>query len=263
MVSKKDRDSALLHGNLLVNYSNASEFTDGCTAILNDIKNINSFPDRFMEKASIKFADIERAYRSLNESEIELLNDLAIHLISSKGTTDENFREKHAKVVGESEIAELEFILHLANLSATQKMLLQVLDNLMKGRSLADSESINFFLKNIQRFQGKSYTVPLVVFNKFTLIQPDISKSSEYSFYEEDAHTTVIFSYQKAIFHSFDIFFQLPLEFHDLVRRCPYCKLYFMVKDLKRKKCYSEECQKEYEKQKKRKQRESEPQFYS
>ena len=45
-------------------------------------------------------------------------------------------------------------------------------------------------------------------------------------------------------------------EFTKRLRKCPYCRLYFLAKDLKRKKCYSSECKKLYERTQKRKQRE-------
>lgn len=47
------------------------------------------------------------------------------------------------------------------------------------------------------------------------------------------------------------------------IKKCPYCDKFFIAKDIKRKRCYKNDCRKEYEKIKKRKQREDEPEFYS
>jgi len=47
------------------------------------------------------------------------------------------------------------------------------------------------------------------------------------------------------------------------IKKCPYCNHYFIAKDSKRKRCYLESCSKEYEKEKKRKQRNDEPEFYA
>ncbi len=46
------------------------------------------------------------------------------------------------------------------------------------------------------------------------------------------------------------------------LRRCPYCKKFYIAKDTKREKCYSPECRKEYEREKKRKQRNNDPVKY-
>jgi len=47
------------------------------------------------------------------------------------------------------------------------------------------------------------------------------------------------------------------------LRRCPYCKEFFIAKHSKRQRCYSTACGKVYERLKKRKQRELEPEIYS
>jgi hypothetical protein len=46
------------------------------------------------------------------------------------------------------------------------------------------------------------------------------------------------------------------------LKRCPYCNKYFIAKDSKRKRCYSESCAREYEKEKKQKQRNDDPVKY-
>lgn len=46
------------------------------------------------------------------------------------------------------------------------------------------------------------------------------------------------------------------------IKKCPYCDKFFIAKDIKRKRCYSDDCRKEYERNKKRKQREDEPGIY-
>lgn len=46
------------------------------------------------------------------------------------------------------------------------------------------------------------------------------------------------------------------------LKKCPYCDLFFIAKDNKRTRCYSERCSKEYEKEKKRKQRSEDPVKY-
>lgn len=46
------------------------------------------------------------------------------------------------------------------------------------------------------------------------------------------------------------------------IKLCPYCERFFIAKDIKRKRCYSESCSREYEKEKKRKQRDDDPLTY-
>jgi len=46
------------------------------------------------------------------------------------------------------------------------------------------------------------------------------------------------------------------------LKKCPHCNLFFIAKDNKRKRCYSEHCKREYEKQKKQKQRNDHPEIY-
>jgi hypothetical protein len=46
------------------------------------------------------------------------------------------------------------------------------------------------------------------------------------------------------------------------IKQCPYCQNFFIAKDIKRKKCYSDECFKEHERLKKQKQRGKDPAKY-
>jgi hypothetical protein len=47
------------------------------------------------------------------------------------------------------------------------------------------------------------------------------------------------------------------------IRQCPYCKKFFIAKHSSRRRCYSNDCEKRYQRLKKRKQRELEPEIYS
>ena len=48
------------------------------------------------------------------------------------------------------------------------------------------------------------------------------------------------------------------------LKRCPFCDTFFIAKDIKRKRYYdNKECEKKYQKLKKRKQRKEEPEIYS
>jgi hypothetical protein len=46
------------------------------------------------------------------------------------------------------------------------------------------------------------------------------------------------------------------------LKRCPYCKIFFIAKDMKRKICYSNECFTEYKRLEKQKQRKNDPVKY-
>ncbi len=46
------------------------------------------------------------------------------------------------------------------------------------------------------------------------------------------------------------------------LKQCPYCEKFYIAKDIKRQRCYSKECQREYERQKKQQQREDDPVKY-
>ena len=46
------------------------------------------------------------------------------------------------------------------------------------------------------------------------------------------------------------------------LKQCPYCEKFYIAKDMKRQRCYSKKCQREYERQKKQKQREDDPVKY-
>lgn len=46
------------------------------------------------------------------------------------------------------------------------------------------------------------------------------------------------------------------------LKKCPYCEGFYIAKDIKRQRCYSKKCQREYERQRKQKQREDDPVKY-
>ena len=46
------------------------------------------------------------------------------------------------------------------------------------------------------------------------------------------------------------------------LKECPYCQKFFIAKDTKRQRCYSDECKKEYERLRKQKQRGDDPVKY-
>jgi len=46
------------------------------------------------------------------------------------------------------------------------------------------------------------------------------------------------------------------------IKQCPYCEKFYIAKDIKRQRCYSKKCQREYERQRKQKQREDDPVKY-
>jgi hypothetical protein len=46
------------------------------------------------------------------------------------------------------------------------------------------------------------------------------------------------------------------------IKRCPYCQKFFIAKSIVRQRCYLDECAKRYQRLKKRKQREAEPDIY-
>jgi len=46
------------------------------------------------------------------------------------------------------------------------------------------------------------------------------------------------------------------------LKLCPFCNNFYIAEDIRRKKCYSKECEKAYQRNKKRKQRENDPVKY-
>jgi len=46
------------------------------------------------------------------------------------------------------------------------------------------------------------------------------------------------------------------------LKKCPYCKTFFIAKDIRRQRCYSDDCRKAYEKEKKKRQRKKDPVKY-
>jgi len=56
--------------------------------------------------------------------------------------------------------------------------------------------------------------------------------------------------------------FLLDKKNYQRLKKCPYCQKHFIAKDKKRKRCYQTSCSREYEKEKKRKQREDDPVIY-
>ena len=46
------------------------------------------------------------------------------------------------------------------------------------------------------------------------------------------------------------------------LKLCPFCNNFFIAKDIRRKRCYSKECERAYQRDRKRKQREKEPDIY-
>jgi hypothetical protein len=78
----------------------------------------------------------------------------------------------------------------------------------------------------------------------------------EYVFYSEHANSWHAFNeYLNSIAYYSLTEFLLHNDRRKL-KKCPYCDLFFVAKDIKRQKCYSDDCRKEHERLKKQKQRE-------
>ena len=78
---------------------------------------------------------------------------------------------------------------------------------------------------------------------------------------------------RNALAHCFGLMFNCTILAYNLaeflihndrrkIKQCPHCEKFYIAKDIKRERCYSDECRKEYERQKKQKQRNDAPEIY-
>ena len=141
-----------------------------------------------------------------------------------------------------------------------------MLDQLIEGREIDMLPEFRFYLR------ARNRAVVSVV--NFDISKDDTFKSSliKYDSFDTVSHfyrgrndfdyVQYAFSQFLMIFVGYSLTEFLLNNNRRKLKKCPYCDEYFIANDLRRKKCYSDDCKKTYERRKKRKQREDEPEIY-
>ncbi len=129
---------------------------------------------------------------------------------------------------------------------------------------IEDLNNILFWCSEI----GATRTEPIIIESDVGFFKYSLKKRKVYVLSFNDFVNGPLGNSQQAFN---DFFFALAsyslLEFlltndRRKIKLCTYCNNFFIAKDIKRKRCYSECCAKEYEKEKKRKQRKDDPVKY-
>ncbi len=145
----------------------------------------------------------------------------------------------------------------LRGIRSWQKALRKVFDNIIEKQALTDSEVLRSF-ERIHR------SIPRRIF--WTIVEGkklDLSFNPPQNWVPElpDFYGyNLAGGYLEKVARS--LFQFLSMEEILRIRKCKICEKYFVAKDKKRQKCYSDDCRKEYEKVKKQKQREKDPVKY-
>jgi len=131
----------------------------------------------------------------------------------------------------------------------------KVLENIVESDRLIYSEALNYFLQAQESYKEKyefSGDGTLVKYRAEVLDGEDI--------------VNLIHGISLQMFKG-ELSYRLIkfLNNTDLIKmkKCPYCHKFFLAKNKTRKKCYSSDCRKEYERLKKQKQRSDDPVTYS
>jgi hypothetical protein len=133
-----------------------------------------------------------------------------------------------------------------------QADLKNTLNEIVDGINLSDSKSFRGYLARYNIYCNLRLTLKSDgLFDHYS----EIMEENYYQKKQEIHGYRKTFAYQIPVVFSFVEFLKHPKN-RKLIRKCPYCNNFFIAKDIKRKKCYSNNCIKEYEKLKKRKQRE-------
>jgi hypothetical protein len=143
--------------------------------------------------------------------------------------------------------------------SCEQKYFQEALSLVSKGYSLIEIPGFRKYLETYRRWESslltseskKIWNSPFHAYHNVWISGPDSQFPSKHIFNE---------FVRSFIAHSFVAF----VEKVDVkrIKQCPYCDSFFIARDLKRKRCYSDECGKAYSREKKRKQRENNPVRY-
>jgi hypothetical protein len=143
--------------------------------------------------------------------------------------------------------------------SCEQKYFQKALSLVSKGHSLAEIPGFRRYLETYRKWESslltsgseKIWNSPFQDYQSGWISGPDPQFPNKHIFNE---------FVRSFIAHSFVAF----VEKVDVkrIKQCPYCDSFFIARDLRRKRCYSDECGKAYSREKKRKQRENNPVRY-
>ena len=139
---------------------------------------------------------------------------------------------------------------------------INILNDIASGRSFGDTLETEGYLDNADNFIGEKL---LITDNDEIARHRFINLPSDPNDVPCDNPLDAPESFHALIAglvgYSLSEFLLLPNDRRKL-KRCPYCEQFFPAKNIRRTRCYSEECERAYQREKKRKQRDSDPAKY-
>ena len=121
-----------------------------------------------------------------------------------------------------------------------------LLNRIITDRMLKISDELNYFMN-------------LFLKEPQNPIRYDVSEGKLEPIYDKDPDNL---GWYKALKNSLQSFLMAGRPVKN-IKKCPYCGIYFMAKDAKKKFCYSIQCFREYKREHKRHQREDDPEKYT
>ena len=150
------------------------------------------------------------------------------------------------------------------HISRIQKELRNVLD-VLAGTKEFDGAAVSTLEKYEQMQTETNFNVSYIVANHHGGIKiedwPPFNEESFLSRCDECVHLNLQDYYDLTIIYCFFKFFREENN-HKYLKKCILCDDFFIAKDTRKTKCYSSECIKKYEREKKRKQRDNDPVKY-
>jgi hypothetical protein len=139
-----------------------------------------------------------------------------------------------------------------------------MLDKLIEGRELDELPEFRFYLQARNRAAVNIIDFDISKDDRFQKsLRRYVSFNTLQHFGKDDFdHVQYAFSSFLMIFVGYSLSEFLLNKDRRRLKKCPHCDRYFIANNIRRKKCYSDDCNRIYQRLKKRKQREDEPDIY-
>lgn len=230
-MKKKEKERYLLYGQLLVDFANANNAKDAFKSIVNNWLEAN---------------DCQHYSRDIEEGQKYYTNLLDQN--EEKRQQADNLREQVALLLSQ-------FIKN-GKLPDVQNKPDKLSERLYLFATCKDNEDTHIMMYGFKAFSKelpyKEIEMPFITM----VMHNSPMKIGDAYFpppHDEYCHCEDLLAY------CFTLFTQ---NFPKRLKQCPYCSRLFIANDSKKLHCYSEKCDKEYEKKKKQKQRNDDPVTY-
>ncbi len=256
-----DRGKILSHGQLLVDFANASSPDEAMHSLFENMQRIYGFSEGFVERAKKSlpsWKEVENLLTNRERARVKVLC-MAKKLTSTKPLKIryKGYNEPHRTMVGF-------YVLYRfpKEIDKIQSSLISLFKYLSSEKSLYKNEYFRRILSNYGYYPGvKRYSI-----NADGSIKV-IDYFSEEKYFEEYPDFSIDDFRSPLPCERFITISSCELLLNGgrhHIKECPYCEKFFIAKDTKRQRCYSRECEKDYQRDRKRKQREKDPvKYYS